>query len=124
MEENRFNKSVLDTDRIGHLLIKLSMPVFFGMFVQSLYNVISAIFIGRYVGHLGMAALFWTHLFRLKGVWLAFPSSDVLTFFLVGILMLPILRNSERVSHIMKYHIPDIKLLPEGIDQVLLFLKV
>lgn len=57
MEENRFNKSVLDTDRIGHLLFKLSMPVFFGMFVHSLYNVISAIFIGRYVGHLGMAAL-------------------------------------------------------------------
>ncbi len=57
MEKNRFNKSVLDTDKIGHLMFKLSMPVFFGMFVHSLYNVISAIFIGRYVGHLGMAAL-------------------------------------------------------------------
>lgn len=38
-------------------MVKLSMPVFFGMFVQSLYNVISAIFIGKYVGHLGLAAL-------------------------------------------------------------------
>jgi putative MATE family efflux protein len=57
MEKNRFNKSVLDTDRIGHLFIKLSTPVFFGMFVQSLYNVISAIFVGKHVGPLGIAAL-------------------------------------------------------------------
>lgn len=57
MKEKKQIKNVLDTDKIGHLLVKLSMPVFFGMFVQSLYNVISAIFIGKYVGHLGLAAL-------------------------------------------------------------------
>jgi Na+-driven multidrug efflux pump len=51
---------------------------------------------GRPVIFLIPSALLWTHLFKLKGVWLAFPSSDVLTFFLVTILMLPILKEFRR----------------------------
>jgi putative MATE family efflux protein len=51
------NQSVLDTDRIGWLLVKLATPAFLGMFVQTLYNVISTIFIGRVVGTEGIAGL-------------------------------------------------------------------
>jgi len=49
--------SVLDDDRVGRLLFRLSLPAFFGMFVMSLYNVVDTIFIGHYVGHLGIAGL-------------------------------------------------------------------
>ena len=51
------NRSILDDDRIGRLLLKLSVPAFFGMFVMTLYNVIDTIFIGHYVGPLGIAGL-------------------------------------------------------------------
>ena len=39
------------------MLLKLSLPAFFGMFVISLYNVVDAVFIGHYVGSLGIAGL-------------------------------------------------------------------
>jgi putative MATE family efflux protein len=51
------NQSVLDDDRIGRLLLKLSLPAFFGMFVMTLYNVVDTIFVGHYVGPLGIAGL-------------------------------------------------------------------
>jgi putative MATE family efflux protein len=51
------NKNVLDDDRIGHLLLRLSLPAFVGMFVMTLYNVVDTIFIGHYVGRLGIAGL-------------------------------------------------------------------
>jgi len=54
---NNQNQNVLDDDRIGRLLLKLSLPAFFGMFVMTLYNVIDTIFIGHYVGPLGIAGL-------------------------------------------------------------------
>jgi len=57
MAKQSHNPNVLDTDRIGPLLIKLAMPAFFGMFVQTLYNVINTIFIGHFVGPLGIAGL-------------------------------------------------------------------
>ena len=38
-------------------MLKLSIPAFFGMFVMTLYNVIDTIFIGHYVGPLGIAGL-------------------------------------------------------------------
>ena len=44
------SKNVLDTDRIGWLLVKLSTPAFMGMFVQTLYNVVNTIFIGHIKG--------------------------------------------------------------------------
>ncbi len=51
------NRNVLDDDRIGGLLVKLTLPAFFGMFVMTLYNVVDTIFIGQYVGPLGIAGL-------------------------------------------------------------------
>lgn len=51
------NPNVLDDDRIGRLLLKLSLPAFFGMFVITLYNVVDTIFVGHYVGPLGIAGL-------------------------------------------------------------------
>ena len=54
--QNR-NQSILDDNRIGWLLFKLSLPAFFGMFVQTLYNVVNTIFVGHFVGPLGIAGL-------------------------------------------------------------------
>jgi putative MATE family efflux protein len=51
------NRSVLDTDKIGRLLVTLSLPVFLGMFVQTLYNVVNTIFMGHFVGPLAIAGL-------------------------------------------------------------------
>ncbi len=50
-------KNILDNDRIGHLLFKLALPAFVGMFVMTLYNIVNTIFIGRFVGPLGIAGL-------------------------------------------------------------------
>jgi putative MATE family efflux protein len=49
--------STLDTDGIGKLLFKLAVPAFCGMLVMALYNIVDTIFIGRYVGSLGIAGL-------------------------------------------------------------------
>lgn len=54
---NNEKKNILDDDRIGHLLLKLSLPAFVGMFVMTLYNIVDTIFIGRFVGPLGIAGL-------------------------------------------------------------------
>lgn len=54
---DRTNKSVLDDKRIGRLMFKLTIPAFMGMFVMTLYNVIDTIFIGHYVGTLGIGGL-------------------------------------------------------------------
>jgi putative MATE family efflux protein len=50
-------RNVLDDDRVGLLLVKLAIPAFMGMFVMTLYNVVDSIFIGRFVGPLGIAGL-------------------------------------------------------------------
>jgi len=50
-------KNILDDDRIGRLLFKLSLPAFVGMFVMTLYNIVDTVFIGRFVGPLGIAGL-------------------------------------------------------------------
>jgi putative MATE family efflux protein len=54
---NNRSQNVLDSDQIGRLLFKLSLPAFFGMVVMTLYNVVDTIFVGRYVGPLGIAGL-------------------------------------------------------------------
>jgi putative MATE family efflux protein len=54
---NQRNQNVLDDDRIGRLLLKLSLPTFLGMFVMTLYNVVDTIFIGHYIGPMGIAGL-------------------------------------------------------------------
>jgi putative MATE family efflux protein len=51
------NTSVLDTDRIGWLLVKMATPAFIGMFVQTTYNVANTIFIGHFVGTEAIAGL-------------------------------------------------------------------
>jgi putative MATE family efflux protein len=54
---NSRETNVLDDDRIGRLLLRLSLPAFMGMFVMTLYNVVDTIFIGHYIGPLGIAGL-------------------------------------------------------------------
>ncbi len=49
MAKQNHNPNVLDTEHIGKLLVKLAMPAFFGMFVQTLYNVINTIFVGNFI---------------------------------------------------------------------------
>lgn len=51
------NMSVLNDERVGRLMFKLTIPAFMGMFVMTLYNVIDTIFIGHYVGTMGIAGL-------------------------------------------------------------------
>jgi putative MATE family efflux protein len=51
------DRSVLDDNRIGRLLLKMSIPAFIGLSVMTLYNVIDTIFISYYVGPLGIAGL-------------------------------------------------------------------
>jgi putative MATE family efflux protein len=54
---NSRETNVLDDDRIGRLLLRLSLPAFMGMFVMTLYNVVDTIFIGHYIGPVGIAGL-------------------------------------------------------------------
>ncbi len=53
MQNQNLNHNVLDTTRIGGLLMKLSTPLFFGMLVQSIYQIVDTIFIGKYAGNEG-----------------------------------------------------------------------
>ena len=57
MQKQNNTHNVLDTERVGWLLVKLATPAFFGMFVQTLYNVVNTIFIGHAVGSLAIAGL-------------------------------------------------------------------
>ncbi len=57
MKNQNMDRNVLDTDRVGWLLVKLATPAFFGMFVQTLYNIVDTIFIGQVVGTLAIAGL-------------------------------------------------------------------
>ncbi len=50
-------QNVLDSEHIGRLLFKLTLPAFMGMFVMTLYNVVDTIFIGHWVGPLGIGGL-------------------------------------------------------------------
>ena len=50
-------RNVLDDDRVGRLLVKLAIPALMAMFVMTLYNAVDSIFIGRFVGPLGIAGL-------------------------------------------------------------------
>jgi putative MATE family efflux protein len=50
-------QNILESDRIGRLMVKLTIPLFFGTLVQVIYNVVDTIFIGHYVGPAGLAGL-------------------------------------------------------------------
>jgi len=54
---NNGRQNVLSDDRIGQLLLKLSLPAFVGLFVMTIYNVVDTIFVGHYVGPLGIGGL-------------------------------------------------------------------
>ncbi|MEN8208174.1 MAG: MATE family efflux transporter [Candidatus Fermentibacteria bacterium] len=49
--------ALLGTQPIGRLLLRLSGPAITGMLVQSMYNVVDTIFVGKGVGTLALAAL-------------------------------------------------------------------
>lgn len=58
MAKQTNNHNVLDSEHVGQLLFKLTLPAFFGMFVQTLYNVVNTIFIGHTAtGDLAIAGL-------------------------------------------------------------------
>jgi putative MATE family efflux protein len=51
------DRHLLGTQSIGRLLFRLSLPSAVGMIVMSSYNIVDAIFIGRGVGPMGLAAI-------------------------------------------------------------------
>ncbi len=60
MAKQNHDPNILDTEHIGRLLVKLAAPAFFGMFVQTLYNVINTIFVGNFIDpnpEIGMLAI-------------------------------------------------------------------
>ncbi len=69
---NNRRENVLNDDRIGQLLFKLSLPAFMGMFVMTLYNVVDTIFIGHYVGPLGIAGLSIVFPFQMVAMGIGF----------------------------------------------------
>ena len=54
---NNRRQNVLDDDRIGQLMLKLSLPALTGLLVMTMYNVVDTIFVGHYVGPSGIAGL-------------------------------------------------------------------
>ena len=48
---------LLGTERVGRLLFRLSLPSAIGMLVMASYNIVDAVFIGRGVGSMGLAAV-------------------------------------------------------------------
>jgi putative MATE family efflux protein len=51
------NNNVLGSGDVGRLLLKLSFPMFIGMSIQAIYSVVDVIFIGHFVGSLGIAGV-------------------------------------------------------------------
>jgi putative MATE family efflux protein len=51
------DRHVLDSDRVGRLLFRLSFPSIIGMLVMASYNIADSVFIGHGVGPAGLAAV-------------------------------------------------------------------
>ncbi len=49
------NHNILASDKVGRLLMKLTVPMFLGMAVQAIYNVVDTIFVGKFVPNPEMA---------------------------------------------------------------------
>ena len=49
-------ENILGTEKIGKLIRKFSIPSIISLLVNSLYNIVDQIFIGRGVGYLGNGA--------------------------------------------------------------------
>ena len=50
-------RNILASHRIGPLLMKLSLPAIIGMLVHAVYNTVDTIFVGQWVGPLGIGAI-------------------------------------------------------------------
>jgi putative MATE family efflux protein len=86
MQNKALDRNVLDTDRVGRLLMKLTVPMLLGSFVQVIYAVVDTIFIGHYVGPLGMA-----------GISIAFP----LQMFVQGVGMMVGIGGGSLISRLI-----------------------
>ncbi|MDC7232146.1 MAG: MATE family efflux transporter [Spirochaetales bacterium] len=51
------HKKTFESDSIGKLLLKMSVPATIGMIVNALYNLVDTIFVGQGVGPMGIAGL-------------------------------------------------------------------
>ena len=51
------NSQELGTEKIGKLLVKMAVPASVGILVMSIYFIVDTIFVGRFVGTLGIAAI-------------------------------------------------------------------
>lgn len=56
MKDSTRTENILGTEKIGKLLIKFAVPGIISMVVNSLYNIVDQVFIGRGVGYLGNGA--------------------------------------------------------------------
>jgi putative MATE family efflux protein len=54
---SKYKSKVLGTDKISKLLIKQAVPAGIGMLIMSIYGIVDTIFVGHYVGVLGVAAI-------------------------------------------------------------------
>lgn len=54
---NEDTSKILGTESVGKLLFKFSIPAIIGMLVNALYGIVDGIFIGQYVGSLGLAGV-------------------------------------------------------------------
>ncbi len=52
------NRRALGELPVGKLLVRLSVPAMVGMFVQALYSLTDAVYVGYFVGHRGIASVF------------------------------------------------------------------
>jgi putative MATE family efflux protein len=53
--EGKTRSDMLGNEKIGKLLMKLSIPAIVGMVVQALYNIVDTFFVSRFVGTMGIA---------------------------------------------------------------------
>lgn len=49
--------TALGTENIPRLLFRLTLPAFFGMFVNALYNLVDTLFVGNVIGHVAIGSL-------------------------------------------------------------------
>src|SRR3990172_11793501 len=78
--------NVLDTDKIVRLMVKMTLPILIGMGVQAIYNAVDTIFIGHFVGRMGMA-----------GLSIAFP----LQMLTMGVVMMAVLGGASLISRLI-----------------------
>jgi putative MATE family efflux protein len=94
------------------LTVEAARLVFFGLYVVGFMNIGSVIFqslgkaVPAFVTALARPALFLiplvfllSHFLELKGVWLAFPVTDVLSALLVLVFLIPLMRQLQRTDH-------------------------